>query len=229
MLFCSSVIPASAFPFSSSLSVGLAGGLNFVKIPLQVARLILAVCAVLVCACSFASSTLVAQSTTATKPTPLILEKNEGERRFVRGWPGHPDPGESFVLKVDPKNGGSAHLVFMTADLRPGGEIDTHRHPGADEILFLENGTAQVHLGDTVRVVHGGSTVFIPANTWISVFNINIGNEVISSVAVFSAPGFEDFMRDASVREGEKNVPFSKAENDAIEKKHLHAVIYKEP
>jgi quercetin dioxygenase-like cupin family protein len=167
------------------------------------------------------------QTATATKPTPLILEKDEGERRVIRGWPGHPDPGEAFILKVDPKNGGSAHMVLLTAKIKPGGTIDAHRHPGADEILFLETGTARVHLGDLVREVHAGSTVFIPANTWISVDNT--GSDVISLVAVFSAPGFEDYMRDASAREGEKNVPLTKAENDEIEKRHTHEVIYKEP
>jgi predicted cupin superfamily sugar epimerase len=69
--------------------------------------------------------------------------------------------------------------------------------------------------------------VFIPAGTWISVDNI--GKEGISLVGVFSAPGFEDFMRAVSVREGEKNVPMSQAENDQAEKMHLSDAIYKEP
>jgi quercetin dioxygenase-like cupin family protein len=138
---------------------------------------------------------------------PLILEKNEGERRVVRGWPGHPDPGETFILKVDPKNGGSQHLVFFTADLAVAGEIHAHRHPNADEILFLQSGTARVRLGDSVRDVHAGSTVYVPAGTWISVSNI--GKDDISLVSVFSATGFEDFMRAGSAREGEKNVPMS--------------------
>jgi quercetin dioxygenase-like cupin family protein len=158
------------------------------------------------------------------KATPLILEKDEGERRVTRGWPGHPSPGATFFLKVDPKSGGSSHLVFGTGDLAPGEKIDAHRHPGADEILFLQTGTAEVHLGNSTRVVHGGATVFIPANTWISVSNI--GSDVISLAFVFSAPGFEEFMRDASVREGEKNVPLSKSEDEEIQKKHSHAVIY---
>ncbi len=186
-----------------------------------------AVCAVLMCGIATSPSAQTPHSTTALKPTPLILEKNEGERRVVRGWPGHPDPGETFILKVDPKNGGSSHLVLLTADIKPGGAIDAHRHPSSDEILYLVNGTARVHLGDAVRVVHSGATVFIPANTWISVDNI--GSDVISTVAIFSAPGFEDFMRAASVREGEKNVPLTEAENAAIEKMHSHDVIYKEP
>jgi quercetin dioxygenase-like cupin family protein len=115
--------------------------------------------------------------------------------------------------------------VFVTEDLPPGGKIETHRHPGSDEILFLQNGIAKVSLGDAVREVHGGATVFIPANTWISVNNI--GTDAIGVIAIFSAPGFEEYMRAESVREGEKVVPLSKAEDEEIMRKHLHAVIYK--
>lgn len=184
------------------------------------------VCSVLVCSCATAPSAGTSQEspTNVAKTTPMILEKNEGERRVWRGWPGHPDPGPTFVLKVDPKNGGSSHLVFGTEDLPPGETIPTHRHPGSDEILFLQTGTARVHLGESVREVHAGATVFIPANTWISVSNI--GGDVISLVFLFSAPGFEGFMRAESVLEGEKNTPVSKADDDEIQRRHSHDVIY---
>jgi hypothetical protein len=46
-------------------------------------------------------------------------------------------------------------------------------------------------------------------------------------IAIFSAPGFEQYMRAESVREGEKVVPLSKTEDEEIMSKHLHAVIYK--
>ena len=118
-------------------------------------------------------------------------------------------------------------MVLGTEDLPPGGKIERHRHPGSDEILFLQNGTARVTLGDMVRDVHGGATVFIPANTRIAV--TNIGRDAISMVFVFSAPGFEDFMRAESVREGQKLTAISKAEDDEITKKHAHAVIYEAP
>jgi quercetin dioxygenase-like cupin family protein len=191
------------------------------------ARFSIATCAFLACGVASAPSAPTSQTANAAKPTPLILEKSEGERRTWRGWPGHPDPGPTFLLKVDPKNGGSSHLVFGTEDLAPGETIPTHKHPGSDEILFLQNGTARVHLGDAMREVRGGSTVFIPADTWISVSNS--GGDAINLVFVFSAPGFEDFMREESVREGDKNVPLSKAEDDEIQRKHLRDVIYKEP
>ena len=162
--------------------------------------------------------------------TPLILEKNEGERRVWRpvegakGWDAVPGP---FILKVDRYNGGSSQLVFGTEDLPPGASIDRHRHPGADEIILLQNGRARVSLGDRTREVHGGATVFIPANTWISV--TNIGPAAIGLVFVFSAPGFDDFMRAESAPEGQKITPLTKAEDARIMKEHADAVIYAEP
>ena len=163
-------------------------------------------------------------------PTPLILEKNGGEARAWRpiegavGWNAQPGP---FIFKVDRHNGGSSHLVFITEDVPPGATIDRHRHPGADEIIFLQNGLARVTLGDRVEEVHAGATVFVPANTWIDV--TNIGTDAIHGVFVFSAPGFDDFMRAESVPEGQKITPLTKAEDAQIMKQHAHAVIYAEP
>ena len=162
--------------------------------------------------------------------TPLMLEKDDGEKRAWRpiegavGWGTQPGP---FIFKVDRHNGGSSHLVFITEDVPPGGKIDRHRHPGADEVVFLQNGRARVSLGERVREVHAGATVFVPANTWIEV--TNIGTDAIHGVFVFSAPGFDDFMRAESVPQGERATPLTKAEDAQIMKQHAHAVIYAEP
>src|SRR5215831_2668678 len=120
---------------------------------------------ILFCGCHhFVSSPSTSdQARNTKKPTPLILEKNEGEQREWRDIEGSVGPHpEVFFLKIDPQNGGSSHLVFGTEDLEPGRKIDMHRHPGSDEILFLQNGTASVSLADSSREVHGGATVFIP-------------------------------------------------------------------
>ncbi|MGO9590284.1 MAG: cupin domain-containing protein [Candidatus Acidiferrales bacterium] len=194
---------------------------------MRITRFGIAVFAVVVCGSASVPPAPAPEPANVVKPTPLILEKNEGERRVVRPWPGHPDPGETFTIKVDPKNGGSSHMVFFTAEIRPGGAIDAHKHPGSDEILFLESGTARAHLGNSVRVVHAGATIFIPANTWVSVDNI--GTDTISLLSIFSAPGFEDLMRAESVREGEKNVPVTKAEDARILRAHRYCVIYANP
>ncbi len=183
--------------------------------------LVIGTCVVLLCGYTTGPSHRALGSASATKATPLILEKNEGERRFRTSFGNRQIP---VVLKVDPKNGGSQHLVLGTEELLPGAAIPPHRHPHADEILFLQTGTARVHLGESVREAHAGATVFAPENTRISVENI--GTDPISLVFVFSAPGFEELIRDTSVPEGEKFVPLSKVQLDEIRKKHAHAAIY---
>jgi quercetin dioxygenase-like cupin family protein len=191
--------------------------------------LVVVICAVLGGVVTSAPSVTPSQPGSTSGAVPLILEKDEGERRVWRpiegatGWSAQPGP---FILKVDRHNGDSSHLVFGTEDLPPGASIDRHRHPGADEILLLQNGHARVRLGDLTKEVHGGATVFIPANTWISV--TNIGTDAIACVFVFSAPGFDDFMRAESVPEGAKVTPLTKAEDAQLMKEHAHAVIYAE-
>lgn len=150
---------------------------------------------------------------------PLLLEKNEGERRIWRDLP----PGE-FILKASPKNNGSQRLVMVTEDMGPGEEFPTHQHLGQDEILYIEKGTVHVHLGEQERDLHAGGTVFIPAHTWVSVKNV--GTETVSVVGVFSAPGFEDYMRCDSVLPNEKVTPLTPDEAKACE--HQGHVIYKD-
>jgi hypothetical protein len=75
--------------------------------------------------------------------------------------------------------------------------------------------------------VHAGATIFAPANTWIEV--TNVGSDAIHGVFVFSAPGFDDFMRAESAPEGQKITPLTKDEDAQIMKQHAHAVIYAEP
>ena len=194
---------------------------------MRIVHLALAVCVVAAVSSASSPAATKEQTTSASKAAALILEKDEGERRVWRpleGMEGQPTP---FILKVDPQNGGSSHLVFGAEDLPPGGKIIRHRHPGSDEILFLQNGRAKVSLGDTVREVHGGATIFIPANTSIAV--TNIGTDAINAVFIFSAPGFEDFMRAESALESQKLLPLSKAEDAEIMKRHAHAVIYEAP
>ena len=65
---------------------------------MQIACLTILVCALLVWGSAPAPLAPTSPASNVVKATPLILEKNEGERRVVRGWPGHPDPGETFTL-----------------------------------------------------------------------------------------------------------------------------------
>jgi hypothetical protein len=50
-----------------------------------------------------------------------------------------------------------------------------------------------------------------------------------SSDIRFLCTRFHDFMRAESVREGEKVIPLTKAEDAAILANHAHAVVYRQP
>ncbi len=99
-----------------------------------------------------------------------------------------------------------------------------HKHLGQDEILYIEKGTVHVHLGDQERDLHAGGTVFIPAYTFVSVKNV--GTETVSVVFVFSAPGFENYMRCDSVLPNEKVTPLSLEEQRGCA--HAGHVIYED-
>jgi quercetin dioxygenase-like cupin family protein len=114
------------------------------------------------------------------------------------------------MLKVGPKENGSEHLVAITEDLAPGASIVKHRHLGQDEIILIQTGTAQVRVGDLERTVHAGSLVFLPSNTYIEARNV--GSEPVSLVAIFSAPGFDEHLRCASVPAGQKPTTISREE-----------------
>jgi len=121
----------------------------------------------------------------------------------------------SFIMKIDRKNGGSQKMWLGTEEIAPGGLIPKHKHMGQDEILLVQTGTAHVWLGTEERDVHAGAIVFIPSDTWVSLKNT--GTEMISLAFVFSDPGFDDFMRCASVPAGETSTKLSPEEFKACQ------------
>jgi quercetin dioxygenase-like cupin family protein len=172
-----------------------------------------------ICAVQTRSAQSTSSTTPQAVPKPLLLEKNEGERRLWR----EPDHGD-FMLKVSPQNNGSRRLVFGTEDMVPGDEFPRHQHLSQDEILWIEKGTVHVRLGDQERDLHAGGMVFIPARTWVNVKNA--GTETVSVVFIFSAPGFEDYMRCESVLPNEKPTAISPQKDKECE--HRGHVIYQD-
>ena len=183
------------------------------------AGLFMGVYSIVFCGALSAPRTTVEHSTEASKPTPVILAENEGERREFRTR-----PGTFFTLKVDPKNGGSEQMIVIAEAMAPGDKIPTHRHPHADELIIIHTGTARVALGGQVQEAHAGAIIFIPKDTWIGIENI--GKEHLTSTGVLSAPGYEEYLRAISVLAGKPVAPLSKAELDEIRKKYSHHAIY---
>lgn len=159
----------------------------------------------------------------AAPAKPLILGVNEGERRRRRFSVSAPD----FILKVDPQNGGSRDITMGYEDLPPGGVIPPHRHRMADEILFIHRGSGVVELGEQKEAFTEGATIFIPKDVRVTVRNT--GSGPLSVAFFFSKPGFETFLREMSVLEGEAFEPLSPQELRAIRKRHEWHTVYENP
>ncbi|MEP6831744.1 MAG: cupin domain-containing protein [Gemmatimonas sp.] len=149
----------------------------------------------------------------------LILQAEEGERRVRRNVGKGP-----FILKVDRQNGGSPDLVMGYEDLAPGAEIQPHTHLVADEILFVHRGNGVATLGQRSSPVSAGATIYIPRNVQISLRDT--GTEPLGVAFIFSKPGFEELMRDNSVREGQPVTPMSPEEREQLRKRHSWHTIY---
>lgn len=161
-------------------------------------------------------------STGDPKSIPLILAADQGERLTRRTLGGAP-----LIIKVDRKTAGAPHFVMAYEALPPGTAIPPHRHPGADEIIFVHSGTGVAELGDKSSAVAAGSTIYIPRLTRITLKNT--GKDPLVIVALFDQPGFEDLLRETSVPEGQPVVPLTSAELSAIRARHQAHVIYERP
>jgi quercetin dioxygenase-like cupin family protein len=164
----------------------------------------------------------------AARSEPLVLQASEGERRVHRPPPGALSTLTApFVFKVDRRNGHAPELVMFTEDIAPGQAIPPHRHPDADEILYVHAGTGRAVLAGRETVVREGATIYMPRNT--SVRLTNVGTGALSIVAIFSRPGYDEYMRDISVPEGAPAPPLSAEELTAIRERHRAHVVYERP
>lgn len=164
-----------------------------------------------------------AEQQNGPRTTPLILAVDEGERRVRRIGVSAP----KFILKVDPKNGGSRDLTMGYEDLPPGGFIPLHRHLMADEIVFVHRGSGVVELGDRKQAVREGAMIFIPKDVRITLRNT--GTAPLSIAFFFSKPGFETYLREMSALEGQSFVPLSEVELREIRKRHEWHTRYDQP
>jgi quercetin dioxygenase-like cupin family protein len=115
-------------------------------------------------------------------------------------------------------------MAVVTEDMAPGDRIPVHRHPHADELILIQSGTGRVTLGDKVQEVHAGGIVFIPSDTWIGMENI--GKDRLTHVDIWSAHGFEEYMRAISVPAGSPITPLSKVEVEELRKQYSHYGVY---
>lgn len=159
---------------------------------------------------------------------PLMLSEAEGERRLHRPPPSAlSNLTAPFIIKVDPKTGGSTDFFVMTENIAPGQAIPAHRHPQAEEIIFVHSGTGLATLAGRQEMVESGAVIYMPRDTVFSMRNT--GSGPLGIVAIFSRPGYEEYMREISVPEGETPRPLTVEELSEIRRRHQHAAVYEKP
>ena len=150
---------------------------------------------------------------------PLILAAGEGERRTRRVM-----GGALAIIKVDRRNGGSPDLMMGYEELPPGQAIQAHRHPAMDEIIFVHRGTGTAELGDRTAAIAPGATVFIPQGTRVMLRNT--GTEPLALAYFFSHPGYEAYLRETSVPDGQPAPPLSVSELAGIRERHKPHIVF---
>jgi len=151
--------------------------------------------------------------------TPLILAEGEGERRIRRVM-----GGALAIIKVDRRNGGSPALMMGYEEIPPAQAIQAHRHPAMDEILFVHRGTGAAELGDRTAAVGPGATIYIPQATRVMLRNT--GTEPLAVAYFFPQPGYEEYLRDTSVREGQSAPILSGPELAQIRQRHKAHIVF---
>jgi quercetin dioxygenase-like cupin family protein len=187
--------------------------------------------AFLIIGCSSLSGSISQHAPSAVTPAQtqaLILQESDGERRLHRPPPGAlSNLTALFTLKVDHRNGGAPEFVMLTEDIPSGQAISPHRHPHSDEILFIYGGTGLASLAGHEASVAAGATIYMPRNTVVGLRNT--GTEPLRIVAIFSQPGYEEYLREISVPEGEPPTPLTIEELSAIRAHHLDSAVYEQP
>jgi quercetin dioxygenase-like cupin family protein len=198
-----------------------------ITLPFVVTAVLLA-SATLTAGCSRETSSQHTAAAAPARSEALILQESDGERRVHRPPPGAlSNLTALFTLKVDRRNGGAPEFVMMTEDIPPGQAISPHRHPLSDEIIFIHGGTGLASLAGRQANVAAGATIYMPRNAVVGLRNT--GTEPLSIVAIFSRPGYEEYLREISVPDGETPKPLTIEELSTIRSHHLDTAVYEQP
>jgi quercetin dioxygenase-like cupin family protein len=100
--------------------------------------------------------------------------------------------GGNIFIKADPSRGSNS-LALGTQQVPLGAGIRVHQHEGADEVLFVLEGTGVGILGDTRTPIEKGTSIYIPKGIWHGVQNP--ANELLL-LWVVAPPGLEAFFRE---------------------------------
>ena len=158
----------------------------------------------------------------------LVLQKDEGEHRVRRPIPGVTAALPGFIIKVDRQYGNSSSFYMGMEDIAPGQGLRRHRHPHAEEILFIHRGSGVARLGDREAQVATGATIWIPRDVKVELRNT--GQEPLTLLWFFPEPdAMSSYMRDGSVPEGQEAKPFTPDELQRHREKYRAHIVLDPP
>jgi quercetin dioxygenase-like cupin family protein len=94
----------------------------------------------------------------------LVIPPDQGEA----WWQPRPAGGHVVIKTRTP-----AHMAMGTQEIDPGGRVPRHRHPVAEEILFVYQGHGQAYVENQEVALEPGTTLVIPPNVWHSFVNLS--------------------------------------------------------
>jgi mannose-6-phosphate isomerase-like protein (cupin superfamily) len=150
-----------------------------------------------------------------------VLGATEGEQLIRSGAQAIPGgtatpTGGSVVIKVDPTRD-SKSMSLGTQQVPIGVGIRVHRHHGADEVLFVLDGTGFGIIGDTRTAIAKGSAIYIPKGVWHGIENPD--SELVL-LWVVTPPGLEELFREIGSAPGAPPKRLTLGQLNEIAQKH---------
>jgi quercetin dioxygenase-like cupin family protein len=116
--------------------------------------------------------------------TKIVIPPEQGEA----WWQPQPAGGHIVIKTPTP-----SHMAMGTQEIAPGGRVPRHRHPAAEEILFVYQGQGRAWIDTEEVSLAPGTTLVIPPNTWHSFHNE--GNAPLCLTWTISPAGLEGMFR----------------------------------
>jgi len=87
---------------------------------------------------------------------------------------------------------GAVHGVFGRTVFPPGSRHEIHRHPNAEEVEYLVQGTGVARVGDEDVLLSAGELVFVPVNDWHGFYNTSETEDAVMIWTYAGAASIED-------------------------------------
>ena len=140
---------------------------------------------------------------------PYVLKRDKGEVYSDR-------KGRTTIIKVSPETG-SQLLAMGTQEMPPGSGVIVHKHDRTEEILYVNEGSGTLILGEERLKVEANTTIWIPPGTWHGIENSENHMHILWFV---TPPGLDGFFRGMFWHPGEEPKQLSAEEISKIERQH---------